>query len=93
MHLNIKYYKIKILQKFLHETSVARNRLLHDLAVNATDLTLYKRRFRMLGHLNQYEDQVIKKIYDFDTDDVDDFSNSNLDSLLDGLRCILNKSA
>jgi hypothetical protein len=92
MTVNIDYYKIKILKEFLHQTEQARTNLLNELIINATDPVIYKRRFRMLMHLGQYEIQIIKKIQEFDTDDVHDF-HSGYTKLLSGLNFILNKSA
>jgi hypothetical protein len=92
MTVNIDYYKIKILKKFLQQTEQARTNLLNELIINATDPVIYKRRFRMLSHLNHYEEQVIKKIQCFETDDVHDFE-IGYRNLSVGLHFILNKSA
>lgn len=89
---NIDYYKIKILKKFLHETEQARASLLNELIINATDPVIYNRRFRMIRHLNQYEEQVIKKIQLFDTNDAKDFEIGYVNIIM-GLNSILNKSA
>lgn len=90
MPINTKFYKIKLLKQFLERTDLARKTLFNELIVNATDSTVYKRRFRMLRQLNDYETQVLKKIYDFDTDDIADL---DLEKLLMGLRPILNRNA
>jgi hypothetical protein len=90
MSINTKFYKIKLLKQFLERTDLARKTLFNELIVNATDPTVYKRRFRMLQQLNDYETQVLKKIYDFDTDDIADL---DLEKLLMGLRPILNRNA
>jgi hypothetical protein len=87
---NIKFYKIRLLKEFLQHTGQSRNMLFEELVNNATDPVIYKRRFRMLHHLDQYESQIIKKIYDFDTDDVADLTT---DTLLSGLFQVLNRSA
>lgn len=90
MEKNVKFYKILLLKNFIEQTSQARTQLLNELAINATDPTLYMRRVRMLAQLSQYENQIIKKIQDFDTDDVKDLSMNNL-SL--GLHFVLNRNA
>lgn len=90
MLLNLKFYKIKILKNFLQHTNEARSLLLDELITNATDSVLYTRRFRMLEHLAQYENQIIKKIQNFDTDNVEELE---LKHLINGLQLILNKSA
>jgi len=90
MTLNVKYYKLVLLKDFLEKTHQARMRLFDELAVHAIDPVLYKRRFRMLTHLNQYEEQIIKKIQNFETTDPSDLS---IDMLTKGLRFILDRSA
>ena len=87
---NVKYYKIVLLKDFLEKTHQARMHLFDELAIHAIDPVIYKRRFRMLSQLNQYEEQIIKKIQNFDTVDVDDLTIS---PLVQGLYNILNKSA
>lgn len=79
MSNNLKFYKIKLLTEFLKDTATARSQLLDELTVNATDSTIVKRRLRMLRHLSQYEDQIIKKIQDFETDDVEDFNSAKFE--------------
>lgn len=90
MTSSIKFYKIKLIKKILNQTEQIRNRLLEELVTNATDPTIYKRRLRMLKHLNLYENQLLEKIQHFQTDDVRD--------LLDfdptfGIKAIINPSA
>ncbi len=92
MSVNVDFYKIRILKNFLQQTEQARTNLLNELIANATDPTIYKRRFRMLKQLNQYENLIIEKIQCFDTDDVTDFEIGYA-NLTAGLKYILNKSA
>jgi hypothetical protein len=87
---NIKYHKILLIKNFLEHTHQARNQLFDELVINATDPTLYHRRFRMLSQLSQFENQIIKKIQDFDTDDVNDLS---MDMISRGIAAVLHKSA
>jgi hypothetical protein len=44
-----------------------------ELQEKATDPILLKRRFRMLAQLAQFESQIYKKIYNFTSDELDDF--------------------
>lgn len=83
--VNVKFYKIKLLQDFLSDTAKVRSQLLEELKINATDPTIVKRRFRMLRHLSQFENQIIEKIQNFDTDDVEDFVYSyfEINSIID----------
>jgi hypothetical protein len=87
---NIKYYKIVLLKEFLEKTHQARMQLFDELSIHAIDPVVYKRRFRMLAQLNQYEEQIIKKIQNFDTLDTRDLT---IIPLAQGLYNILNKSS
>lgn len=71
----IKYYKIKLLKKLLEQTAQLRQELFEQLVVNATDPVVVKRRLRMLRQLNSYENQLMTKIQNFSTDDVEDIIN------------------
>lgn len=42
----------------------------------ASDATLFKRRFRMLSQLAEYESQIYKKIYQFQGDTIDDYTTA-----------------
>jgi hypothetical protein len=90
MTLNVKYYKVVLLKNFLEKTCQARTQLFDELAVHAIDPVLYNRRFRMLSQLGQYESQIIKKIQNFETDDVGDLFP---DKFFNGIEAILNRSA
>ena len=72
MVINIKFYKIKLIIKSLNRCSLLRQHLLDELIIYATDEVLLKRRVRMLAQLSQYESQLLQKIYNFDTDNLDD---------------------
>lgn len=72
MSCNINYYKIKTIKKLLTKTNEARTQLLDELLVNATDSTIVRRRIRMLKHLNLYENQLLVKIQNFETNDASD---------------------
>jgi hypothetical protein len=88
MTTNLKFYKIKLLEKFLTDTAAERVKLLDELKVNATDPTIVLRRYRMLKHLSMYETQIIEKIQNFDTDDVKDIQQAQFD-----IWAILSRSA
>lgn len=68
----IKYYKIRLLKKLFGQTSQLRQELFEQLVVNATDPVIVKRRLRMLRQLNSYENQLVVKIQNFSTDDIED---------------------
>jgi hypothetical protein len=78
MNNGIKFYKIKLIQKIIKNTADRRNTVAQELVNNATDPTIVKRRIRMLNHLNLYENQLISKIQNFKTDDVDDLNQFDI---------------
>lgn len=82
MNPGLKFYKIKIIKKLLQKSSQAREQLLHELAVHATDPVITKRRIRMLKHLNLYENQLISKIQNFETDDINDLVNVKVENYI-----------
>jgi hypothetical protein len=79
MNRNIKFYKIKIIKEILTKFNQVRTQLLDELAVNATDPTIVQRRIRMLKHVNLYENQLIAKVQNFQTNDVNDLNTFNVD--------------
>jgi hypothetical protein len=90
MSSNTKFYKIKIIKKLLTKINQARTQLLDELIVNASDPTIVQRRIRMLTHLNLYENQLILKIKNFRTNDVNDINLIIIDDYID---LITNRSA
>ena len=76
MSTNIKFYKIKLIVNLLNQCATARQQLLDELIIYATDDILLKRRVRMLSQLAQYESQLLKKIYKVDTDNIDELNFS-----------------
>jgi len=75
MHNRIKFYKLKKIIKVTKYINDCRNTLLEEFVTNATDPTIIKRRVRFLKHLNLYENQLIAKIQNFETDNLDDLNN------------------
>lgn len=90
MRPGIKFYKIKLIKKIIKQIDQAREQLFNDLVTNATDPTIFKRRLRMLKHLNLYENQLVEKVQQFQTDDVNDLLNFDPRP---GIRNIINPSA
>lgn len=90
MSSNVKFYKIKIIKKLLTKTNRARTQLLDELIVNASDPTIVQRRIRMLKHLNLYENQLIDKIQNFETNEVSDLNLIHIEDYID---LITNRSA
>lgn len=71
--MNEKFFKLRLLKQCLAESSQARETLFNDLVANASDLNLFKQRFETFTLLSQRESELIKKILEFETDDVLDF--------------------
>ncbi len=68
----VKFFKLKLIKKLLHQTNRVRTQLLSELITEATDPVIVKRRIRMLTHLNMYEGQLLEKIQNFETNDPND---------------------
>ena len=90
MNTSIKFYKIKLIKKLIAFVGEQRQILLDELITNATDPTIFNRRCQMLQQLNLYENQLVAKIYNFETDSVDDLQQNYL---FTGINLILNRSA
>lgn len=67
------FYKLVVADVINDYVSKQKNILHQELREYADDPVILKRRFRMLGQLGQYESQIYKKLYEFQTDDVDDY--------------------
>jgi hypothetical protein len=89
--MNNTLFKLHLLNEFLSESQKHRQLLLDELIDNATDPVIKKRRFRMLSNLSTFEAVVIKKIFEFDTDDINDLTWSTI--FTDELRMLLDRSA
>jgi hypothetical protein len=72
--VNEKFFKLRLLKQCLAESSQARETLFNDLVSNASDSNLFKQRFETFSLLSQRESELIKKILEFETDDVLDFA-------------------
>lgn len=72
MTVNFKFYKLKLIHKFLSESAKLRQQLLDELIIYATDPVRHPRRIRMLSQLSDYESQILKKIESFEPDVVED---------------------
>jgi len=70
--MNDTLFKLYIIDEFLKKTQEHRKILIQELIDGACDPVIKKRRFRMLRNLSEYESSVIKKIADFETDDIRD---------------------
>lgn len=84
------FYRILMLKEFLAEVQQAKQSVLDDLEIKATDPIIFKRRFRMLRQLAEFESIVISKIYNLETDDPQDFLSTRYSA---SISSVVNKSA
>ena len=89
--MNTTLFKLQMINNFLIESQRQRQILLDELIDNATDPVIKKRRFRMLSNLATFEASIIKKIYEFETDDARDLFS--LSTIIYELNLLLNRSA
>lgn len=71
-----------MLKEFLTEIQTAKQDLLDELVNRATDSVIFKRRFRMLSQLAEFESIVIKKIYNLESNDTNDFLANHYSSYI-----------
>lgn len=65
--------------------------LKRELQERASDSVIFKRRFRMLTQLSEYESQIYKKIYNFNTDDFQDY-NLAMNLIVQEIQDVTNRS-
>jgi hypothetical protein len=65
----IDFFKLRAVTYITNQVSAARQKLLDELVVFASDPVILRRRMRMLEHLSAYESQIIKKLQTFQTQD------------------------
>jgi len=70
------FYKLVITDITSFYIDQYKTRLQQELYEKASDPVLLKRRFRMLSQLADYESQIYKKIYQFQSNDTDDYVQS-----------------
>jgi len=85
------FYRIIMLKEFLADIQQAKQAVLDELETRATDLIIFKRRFRTLRQLAEFESIIVSKIYNLETDDPQDFLTNRRYSV--GISAIVNKSA
>jgi hypothetical protein len=69
------FYKTRLVFKLSTYIQEARASLLEDLVAYTNDPIRYKRRLRMLIQLSEYEYHTLKKIRDFETDELNDIGS------------------
>jgi len=79
MAIGQRYFRIKHLKYLIDTCQRHREKLIDELIDNATNDTLVMRRFRMIHELSSFESSMTKKIYNFQTNDVEDFNLAWID--------------
>jgi hypothetical protein len=68
------FYKTRLIYQISQYIADHRQTLLEDLVAYSKDPVRYSRRIRMLTQLAEYEQQILKKINNFETNDEEDIS-------------------
>lgn len=89
--MNTTLFKLRMINDFLIESQRHRQILLDELIDNATDPVIRKRRFRMLSNLATFEASIIKKISEFETNDMRDLFF--IDTIAEELKKLIDRSA
>jgi len=70
------FYKLIVVDIVSKNINQHRLKLREELISSASDPIVLKRRFRMLSQLADYESQIYKKIYNFKSNDPNDYVQS-----------------
>lgn len=73
MPINHVFYKNHLVAEIENQIGQSRQLLVAELIAAGSDPVVYRRRFRMLKHLNLWHAQIITKLLDFETDDPADY--------------------
>jgi hypothetical protein len=87
----IDFFKLRAVTHISNMVASARQKLLDELVVFASDAVILRRRMRMLEHLSLYESQILKKLQTFQTNDVVDIID--LDFVAKEINVICSRSA
>jgi hypothetical protein len=90
MATNIELFKLELTYDFLCRVANVKQQLLNELIIYATDPVRRMRRMRMIWQLCNYESQIIQKIQNFSTDNVEDLQ---LNNFIHELKDVCNRSA
>lgn len=88
---NIDFFKLQAVFQILNQIFEAKQILLDELVVQASDPVIYNRRFRMISQLSQYESEIVNKLQEFQTDDPKDLLN--LDFIKKEINVICSRSS
>jgi len=73
------FLRLRMLKSFLQHSTQLKQQLLQELLERATDPVICQRRFSMLQQLSTYESQIIGKIQNLHSDNVNDFLNKSFE--------------
>jgi hypothetical protein len=85
------YYKLVVADIVKSVISQHRELLHQELTNRAADPVVFKRRFRMLSQLADYESQIYKKIYSFQTNNVNDYIMATQE-ITKEIICVINRN-
>ena len=93
MQINQTFVKLKLLNDLLTESICTRQSLLDEcISIGGTNPTVLMRRFRMLDQLNQFESDIINKIYNVEIDSILEL-DSSIELMLCELHSVTSRSA
>jgi hypothetical protein len=89
--INHNFYKILLLNSVEKKVADERQKLVNELIDAGNDPVVWKRRFRMLSQLSQWHSNIVKKIYQFETDSIEEYQQ--LDMVCQELAIIVSRNA
>ena len=91
MEINHTFFKLRLTAELLKTTDQIRSSLIDELiSLGGIDPTIRSRRYQMLQHLNQYEQQTLQKIEQIKTDNIADYFEN---VFLIGAKVVTNRDA
>ena len=86
------YYKLVTANLVSAKLDKERKILQDELLAKSSDPVLCKRRFRMLSQLAAYESQIYQKIYNVDSDCLEDYINGAI-IIIDEIRNVTDRNS
>jgi hypothetical protein len=87
------FYKTKTVYQVLELINAERELLKSDFVAYSNDPIRFKRRFRMLINLAEYELNILNKIQQFESIDPKDFDHTTLNLVKQEIKNIVNRNA
>lgn len=75
MDTNIWFFKLRMLDQFLKDSIATKQKVMRNLLANAADQSKKQYYLTLLTNLSCYEQQIINKIFEVDTTDINDLLN------------------